>query len=124
MAIKISDSILESVKKLINAEGDEYFDTDIIIHINTVFSVLQQMGVGPEEGFSIDDKTSTWDEFTEDEPLFNMVKSYMAIRVKLLFDIASANSYYINQLQAEADELEWRIKTAAEINSLTGGASK
>lgn len=124
MAIKTSDSILESVKKLINAEGDEYFDTDIIIHINTIFSVLQQMGVGPEEGFSIDDKTSTWDEFTEDEPLFNMVKSYMAIRVKLLFDIASANSYYINQLQAEADELEWRIKTAAEINTLTGGASK
>lgn len=124
MAVKISDSILESVKKLINAEGDEYFDTDIIIHINTVFSVLQQMGVGPEEGFSIDDKTSTWDEFTEDEPLFNMVKSYMAIRVKLLFDIASANSYYINQLQAQADELEWRIKTAAEINSLTGGASQ
>lgn len=124
MAVKISDSILESVKKLINAEGDEYFDTDIIIHINTVFSVLQQMGVGPEDGFSIDDKTSTWDEFTEDEPLFNMVKSYMAIRVKLLFDIASANSYYINQLQAQADELEWRIKTAAEINSLTGGASQ
>lgn len=124
MAVKISDSILESVKKLINAEGDEYFDTDIIIHINTVFSVLQQMGVGPEEGFSIDDKTSTWDEFTEDEPLFNMVKSYMAIRVKLLFDIASANSYYINQLQAQADELEWRIKTAAEVNSLTGGASQ
>lgn len=124
MAVKISDSILESVKKLINAEGDEYFDTDIIIHINTIFSVLQQMGVGPEDGFSIDDNTSTWDEFTEDEPLFNMVKSYMAIRVKLLFDIASANSYYINQLQAQADELEWRIKTAAEINSLTGGASQ
>lgn len=124
MAVKISDSILESVKKLINAEGDEYFDTDVIIHINTIFSVLQQMGVGPEDGFSIDDNTSTWDEFTEDEPLFNMVKSYMAIRVKLLFDIASANSYYINQLQAQADELEWRIKTAAEINSLTGGASQ
>lgn len=124
MAVKISDSILESVKKLINAEGDEYFDTDIIIHINTVFSILQQMGVGPEEGYSIDDGKSTWDEFTEDEPLFNMVKSYMAIRVKLLFDIASANSYYINQLQAEADELEWRIKTAAEINSITGGASQ
>lgn len=114
MAVKISDSILESVKKLINAEGDEYFDTDLIIHINTVFSVLQQMGVGPEGGFSIDDKTSTWDEFTEDEPIFNMVKSYMAIRVKLFFDIASASSYYVTQLQAEADELEWRIRHAAE----------
>ena len=114
MAIKINDSILESVKKLINAEGDEYFDTDIIIHINTIFSVLQQMGVGPEEGFSIDDDKSTWDEFTEDEPIFNMVKTYMAIRVKLFFDIASSNSYYITQLQAEADELEWRIREAAE----------
>lgn len=120
-SIKISDSILESVKKLINAEGDNYFDTDIIIHINTIFSVLQQMGVGPEEGFSIDDEKSTWDEFTEDEPLFNMVKTYMAIRVKLFFDIASANSYYITQLQSEADELEWRIKTAAEINNLMEG---
>ena len=114
MAVKISDSILESVKKLINAEGDEYFDTDLIIHINTIFSVLQQMGVGPEEGFSIDDDKSTWDEFTEDEPIFNMVKTYMAIRVKLFFDIASSNSYYITQLQAEADELEWRIREAAE----------
>ena len=117
----ISDSILESVKKLINAEGDNYFDTDIIIHINTIFSVLQQMGVGPEQGFSIEDGESTWNQFTQDESLFNMVKTYMAIRVKLFFDIASANSYYINQLQAEADELEWRIKTAAEINTLTEG---
>ena len=113
-SIKISDSILESVKKLINAEGDEYFDTDLIIHINTVFSILQQMGVGPEDGFSIDDKTSTWNEFTENEPIFNMVKTYMAIRVKMFFDIQSASSYYITQLQAELDELEWRIRHAAE----------
>lgn len=114
MAVNISDSILESVKKLINAEGDEYFDTDLIIHINTIFSVLQQMGVGPEEGFSIDDAETTWSEFTQDEPIFNMIKTYMAIRVKLFFDIASSNSYYITQLQAEADELEWRIREAAE----------
>lgn len=114
MAIKISDSILESVKKLVNAEGDGYFDTDIIIHINSVFSVLQQMGVGPSDGFSIDDDKSTWDEFTEDEPIFNMVKTYMALRVKLFFDIASSSSFYITQLQQEADELEWRLREAAE----------
>lgn len=122
-SVKISDSILESVKKLINAEGDDYFDTDLIIHINTVFSILTQMGVGPEEGFSIDDNKSTWDEFTDDEPIFNMVKSYMGLRVKLFFDIASANSYYITQLQTEADELEWRIRAAAELNRLTGGGT-
>lgn len=122
-SVKISDSILESVKKLINAEGDDYFDTDLIIHINTVFSILTQMGVGPEEGFSIDDDKSTWDEFTEDEPIFNMVKTYMGLRVKLFFDIASANSYYITQLQTEADELEWRIRAAAELNRLSGGGT-
>lgn len=119
-SIKMSDSILESVKKLINAEGDEYFDTDIVIHINSVFSVLQQMGVGPSDGFSIDDKFSTWDEFTNDEPIFNMVKSYMALRVKLFFDIATANSYYITQLQQEADELEWRLRAAAEHQNAGG----
>lgn len=123
MAVTISDSILESVKKLINAEGDSYFDTDLVIHINTVFSILTQMGVGPSDGFSIDDKTTTWDEFTDDEPLFNMVKTYMAIRVKLFFDIASANSYYIDQLQSQADELEWRIRAQAELDSLNSDSS-
>lgn len=118
MAVSISDSILESVKKLINAEGDTYFDTDIVIHINSIFSILTQMGVGPSEGFSIDDKSTTWDEFTDDEPLFNMVKTYMAIRVKLFFDIASANSYYITQLQTQADELEWRIRAQAELDNI------
>lgn len=115
MAVRIEDSILESVKKLTNSEGDNYFDTDLVIHINTVFSILTQMGVGPEEGFSIDDKSTTWDEFTDDDPLFNMVKTYMAIRVKLFYDIASANSYYITKLQEEADELEWRIRAQAEL---------
>ena len=114
-SVSISDSILESVKKLINAEGDEYFDTDLIIHINTVFSILTQMGVGPENGFSIDDNTTTWDEFTENQNIFNMVKSYTALRVKLFFDIATASSYYITQLQQEADELEWRLRAAAEL---------
>lgn len=122
-SVNISDSILESVKKLINAEGDEYFDTDLIIHINTVFSILNQMGVGPEEGFAIDDESSTWDEFIGDVSLFNMVKTYMSIKVKLFFDIASSNSYYIEQLQKEADELEWRLKTAAELNNKGGEAN-
>ena len=119
-SVNIGDSILESVKKLINAEGDEYFDTDLIIHINTVFSILTQMGVGPKEGFSISDAETTWAEFTDNEMIFNMIKTYMALRVKLFFDIASASSYYINQLQQEADELEWRLRAAAELKRMEG----
>ena len=118
MAVKVSESIFESVKKLVNAEGDNYFDTDLIIHINTVFSILTQMGVGPTEGFSIEDKSSTWDEFTDDVELYNMVKSYMVLRVKLLFDISTATSYVISTWKEQADELEWRLRAAAELDSL------
>lgn len=122
-SVNISDSILESVKKLINAEGDEYFDTDLVIHINTVFSILQQIGVGPKDGFSIDDNTTTWEEYTTNINIFNMVKSYMAIRVKLFFDISTASSYYITKLQEESDELEWRLRAAAEIRDMEGNGT-
>lgn len=105
----INSSILESVKKLVNAEGDDYFDPDLIIHINSTFAVLTQMGIGPEEGFVIEDNTKIWSEFTNNEPLFNMVKSYMALKVKLLFDISSSSSYYIDALRKQCDEYEWRL---------------
>lgn len=106
---EINDSILDSVKKLTNTEGDEYFDSDLIMHINSVFSILTQMGVGPKEGFTISDNTTTWGEFTNEEPVLNMVKTYMAIKVKLLFDISTASSYYIDTLQKQCDEFEWRL---------------
>lgn len=107
MAIKESESILGSIRHQCNA--DPYFDQDLIMHINTVFGILQQIGVGPEEGFAIDDDNSTWDEFTEDDPLLNMVKTYMYLRVKVLFDSASESSYLIDTYNKKADELEWRL---------------
>ncbi len=118
MALKIHESILLSVKKLVNADGDNYFDTDLMIHINTVFNILAQMGVGPCGGFSIDDEKSTWDEFTDDDELYNMVKSYMVLRVKLLFDISTASSYLIQTWKEEADELEWRLRAQAELDDI------
>lgn len=108
-----TDSILGSVKKLLGS--DEYFTPDLIIHINSTFSVLTQIGVGPEEGFSIEDEFATWDEFTDDNQLLNMVKSYMALKVKLLFDISTASSYLIDTMQKECDEYEWRLRTAIEL---------
>lgn len=107
MAEVITESILGSVKKLIGS--DEYFDQDLILHINSVFSTLQQMGVGPKEGFSISDDTTLWSEYTQDVKIFNMVKSYMVLRVKLLFDISTASSYLIEQWRKECAEYEWRL---------------
>lgn len=107
-----SNSILLSVKKLIGS--DEYFNPDLIMHINTVFSKLQQMGVGPKEGFAIEDDITTWDEYTDDKPMLNMVKTYMVLQVRLMFDISTASSYLIDTMKQQSAELEWRLNTACE----------
>ena len=111
------DSILISVKKLLGIEEDyTHFDADIIMHINTVFMILNQLGVGPEEGFSITDKTSVWDDYIADLQNFEAVKSYMFLKVKMLFDppIGSAVTESYNRT---ISELESRLSMAADLNS-------
>lgn len=110
----MESSILISIKKLLGIEFEyDAFDTDIIIHINTVFSILHQLGVGPETGFTIVDTATQWEEYgVEDPVLLNMVKSYMGLKVRQLFDpptgaAAEASTRLIG-------ELEWRINVAAE----------
>ena len=81
------DSILTSVKKLLGLT-EEYtaFDTDLIMHINSVLMILRQMGVGPQEGFGIVDATATWSDFCKNKADIEAVKSYVAMKVRLLFD--------------------------------------
>ncbi len=110
-----NDSILGSVRKMLGS--DEYFDTDIIIHINTVFAKLQQMGVGPAGGFTISDDEATWSSYTDDESVLNMVKSYMFLQVRLLFDISTASSYLVDTMKQQSTELEWRLNSACDYNS-------
>lgn len=108
------ESILTSTKKLLGiSEEYEHFDKDIIMHINTVFLNLTQIGVGPKEGFIIEDETSYWTDFIEDNMQLQAVKSYMYLKVKLLFDppLSSAVIESTNRMIAE---LEWRLRLAAE----------
>lgn len=109
------ESILTSIKKMIGI-GEEYdhFDADIIMHINSVFADLAQMGVGPAEGFMIEDNTSEWVEFTSDNLLLQSVKSYMYLRVKLLFDPASIGSSTLASYERQITQWEWRLNHAAE----------
>ena len=113
------ESILTSIKKLL-AIDEEYkqFDTDIIIHINTVMMALTQIGVGPSEGFAITDEYSTWEDFIGDKPYLNSVKSYMYLRVRLLFD-PPLSSAAIDSMKKLADEFEWRLQVAVENNKST-----
>ena len=112
MAVKETDSILLSVKKLLGS--DEYFNPDLILHINTVFSKLQQMGVGPVDGFYIESENDLWEEYTEDELIMNMVKTYMYLQIKLYFDSSTASSYLIDTMKQQCDEIEWRLHVACD----------
>lgn len=112
-----AESILTSVKKLLGiAEEYTQFDTDIIIHINTIFMALQQMGIGPNDGFSITDENDLWTDFMEDSILLNSVKTYMYLRVKLLFDPPLTSST-VDSFNKLISELEFRMNSKAEYPS-------
>lgn len=105
----MEESILNSIKKLLGIAA-EYtnFDTDIIIHINSVFMILNQLGIGPSEGFRIIDNTAVWNDYiTEDDDL-DAVKTYIYLKVKLLFD-PPLNSAVIEANKQLINELEWRL---------------
>jgi len=108
------DSILTSIKKMLGIEEEyEHFDPDILMHINSAFSILTQLGVGPDNGFMIVDKNATWNEFIKDEAQLNLVKSYMFIKVKLLFDPPMSTAV-LECYKAQVSEYESRLNVAAE----------
>lgn len=110
------ESILTSIKKMLGiTEEYEHFDSDLIIHINSVFMILTQLGVGAPSGFSIQDKSTTWKEFISDETKLQLVKSYTHMKVKLLFD-PPLSSAVIASMEKMIAEAEWRLNIAAETN--------
>lgn len=107
-------SILDSIKKMLSiSPGDESFDVDIIIHINTVFATLHQLGVGPDDSFEIEDNSATWTDFLGDVKNINSVKTYMYMKIKMIFD-TPATSFAIDAFQKQIDEIEWRITNEME----------
>lgn len=108
------DSILTSIKKLLGITEDQTdFDIDIIMHINTVFTILNEMGVGPEEGFTINGYYEVWDDYIIDKRKFDKVKTYMYLKVRLYFD-PPQNSSLTESIKQQISELEWRLNVSAE----------
>lgn len=109
------ESILTSIKKLLGiSEEYEHFDSDLIMHINSVFSILTQLGVGPANGFMITDKSAVWNEFVSSEAKLQIVKSYMYLKVKLLFD-PPLGSAVIEAMNRQISEFEWRLNSAVDF---------
>lgn len=108
------ESILTSVKKMIGvAEEYDHFDPDIVMHINSVFMILTQMGVGPAEGFLINDDVATWTDFMGNSTNIEAVKTYIALKVKLIFD-PPLSSAVVEAMNRQISELEWRLHVASD----------
>ena len=109
------ESILTSIKKLLGISKDyTHFDQDLIMHINSVLMVLTQLGVGPADGMWIEDDTAYWEDFLEGETNLELVKSYVYLKVKLLFD-PPLSSAVIESTNRMISEFEWRLCSAAEL---------
>ena len=110
----MNESILTSVKKLLGiTEEYNHFDADIIMHINTVFMVLMQLGVGPANGFSISDASSTWGDFLQSSKQLEAVRSYVYLRVKMMFDPPQAGAV-IQSTERLISELEFRLNVEVD----------
>lgn len=108
-------SILNQVKKVIGFDEDYVaFDADLIIFINSAISTLTQLGVGPTEGFQIEGSNEQWSEFVGEDVMYNMVRTYIYLRVRLLFD-PPQTSYAIESLKKQVDEIEWRLEIYANL---------
>lgn len=114
MPTVVNESILNSTKKLLGIpeEYDE-FDMDVQIHINSVFSVLAQIGAGPDLGYQITGPEEKWQDFLGVNPLINQIKSYMYMQVRLWFD-PPATSFTIDSFTKAVEEMKWRIQIAVD----------
>lgn len=115
----MEDSILLSVKKMLSLDADNIdFDSDILIHINSVLAILQQLGIGPDNGYFVDGAGQTWSEYLgADSAYLNMVKSYVAAKVRILFD-PPVSSAVMESLNRICSEFEWRANVAIENKQL------
>ena len=110
----IPESILTSTKKVLGLPAENTdFDVDVIMHINSVLAILHQMGIGPTDGFAIEDATPTWTDFLADVNPLNDVKSYTFLRVRMMFD-PPPTSFHLESMQKQIDEIGWRISTYRE----------
>ena len=113
-----SSSILESIKKMLSiAEHDEGFDPELKDLINAEFLTLHQLGIGPEEGFSIESPDDEWDSYTTDKHLLDAVRQFIYLRVRLVFD-PPASSTVAEAINGRISELEFRLNIQAEEDAV------
>lgn len=110
----MEESILKSTKKILGLAYDYVvFDLDVITHINTAFSILNQLGVGPVEGFAIEDDSALWSDFVVPLNQLSMIRTYVYLKVRSIFD-PPGTSYLIEAVNTQIKEYEWRLNSFRE----------
>lgn len=116
----MDDSILRTIRRMIggmviaeDSSEEHPFDMDLMIHINTILQILNQLGVGKED-FQIVSEDQTWSQFLgHDFKNLNSVKTYVYLRVKLLFDPPSSGTL-MQAMKEQIAEIEWRLNTKVD----------
>lgn len=112
--INLEDSILRTIRSRLGPDSDyDVFNQDILLGINSAISVLTQLGIGPEDGFRITGEDETWSDLIDDSSRLEMVKDYIYLKTKLVFDPPS-NSSLVTFYKQECNELEWRLNVAVD----------
>ena len=112
----MENSILTSTKKILGIDASyTVWDLDIITHINAAFSILSQLGVGPPNGFMIEDDVTTWDEFTSYGNTLSLSRTYVFLKVRLLFD-PPTTSFLLGAMNDQMKEYEWRLSVLREAS--------
>lgn len=108
------DSILDSTKKVLGIDAEfDAFDVDVIMHINSAFATLNQLGLGPAEGFMIEDRQAVWGDYLEDDLNLNSVRNYVYLKVRIIFD-PPATSFTLQSLEKQLEEFTYRLSVYRE----------
>lgn len=117
----LEQSILKSTKKILGYEHDSAFDLDVITHINSAFFTLYQLGIGPPDGFAIEDETAVWEDFTDATPFnINSVRTFIYLKVRLYFD-PPGTPHHLTAMKDQETELIYRLKMERELAVGLGG---
>lgn len=112
------DSILDSTKKSLGILADNTaFDVDVVMHINAALSTLNQLGIGPEDGFAITDNSANWADFIGDDKRLNNVQLYVYLKTRILFDPPTGSYHLVTSMNETIKELEWRLNVKREGES-------
>ena len=113
-------SILDSIKQLLGIDvNDNNFDKELVVYINGALMILNQLGVGPENGYLIDNNYNTWEEFIGERDDLEIIKSAVYLRVRLIFD-PPQNSFLVNALEKQMEEYDWRITLQSNTSKGVG----